>query len=362
MKASALRKIIKETILRKVQDKSLLKEADYEEIFTPETMALLKGKSRQELQKLNKNITQITATIAQRTPEIEQIEREHRELLEEIAKEIVTQAYPIIKYAGIKIEATLGVGELPPKEEEEEEEEDEQEEPEIEQPDITGPGDMKRRVINGITHGAAIRGTFGLLLFREYIDDLDPELVDKYMDLMKSIFGAYDDETGLAFLLNTAKNSKTSSKGGESEAYQNEKGEWVIRAVGRIFPILVHEIEKGLYEILSLYGFSGNRKKDTATVKRVDKLENEPYDLRYGKFIFDALNKIYEDSPYDDPRIRDYFFTEVYNIDDELEFLDFIEHALHGKLTSAERRWAMDTMKSIESDLKKDDTGLEDLD
>lgn len=357
MKASALRKIVKEAILRKVQDKSLLKEVDYEEIFAPETMALLKGKSRQELQKLNKNITQIIATIAQRTPEIEQIEREHRELLEEIAKEIVTQAYPIIKYAGIKIEATLGVGELPPQEEEEEDEE-----LKIKQPEITGPGDMKRRVINGITHGAAIRGTFGLLLFREYIDDLDPELVDKYMDLMKSIFGAYDDEAGLAFLLNIAKNAQANSKGGESEAHQNEKGEWVIRAAGRIFPILVHEIEKGLYEILSMYGFSGNRKIDTATVRRVDKLENEPYDLRYGKFIFDALNKIYEDSPYDDPRIRDYFFTEVYNIDDELEFLDFIEHALHGKLTSAERRWAMDTMKSIESDLKKDDTGLEDLD
>ena len=30
----------------------------------------------------------------------------------------------------------------------------------------------KRRIINGITQGASIRGAFGFMLFREYLDEI----------------------------------------------------------------------------------------------------------------------------------------------------------------------------------------------
>ncbi len=93
----------------------------------------------------------------------------------------------------------------------------------------------------------------------------------------------------------------------------------------------------------------------------VDALSNEPNDLRFGKFIYDALSKLYNESNIDDARVRELFFTEVYKLEED-EFLSFIENAVNDELTSSQKKWAADTMRDIETDLKKDDTGLEDLD
>jgi len=55
------------------------------------------------------------------------------------------------------------------------------------------------------------------------------------------------------------------------------------------------------------------------------------------------------------------FFAEVYKLIDD-EFFPFIENAINGALKPLQKEWALDTMRDIERDLKKDDTGLEDLD
>jgi len=80
--------------------------------------------------------------------------------------------------------------------------------------------------------------------------------------------------------------------------------------------------------------------------------------MRFGKFIYDAANKLYVESGIDDDRVRDFFFTELYKIDDETEFIGFVENLVTSKLTSAQKKWAMDTMKDIERDLKADDAGI----
>jgi hypothetical protein len=93
----------------------------------------------------------------------------------------------------------------------------------------------------------------------------------------------------------------------------------------------------------------------------VDKLSNEPRDLQYGKFIYDAISKIYNESNINDPRVRELFFAELYKISDD-EFFPFIENAINDELKPLQKKWAIDTMKDIAKDLGKDDTGLEDLD
>ena len=44
------------------------------------------------------------------------------------------------------------------------------------------------------------------------------------------------------------------------------------------------------------------------------------------------------------------------------EFFPFVENAVNDELTSAQKQWAIGEMRDIERDLRKDDTGLEDLD
>jgi hypothetical protein len=151
-------------------------------------------------------------------------------------------------------------------------------------------------------------------------------------------------------------------QGGESEMeYDEENEQFVIKARAICFPMLVHEIVKGLYEIVGTEGFGADKEKNKAIIGAVDKLSNEPRDLQYGKFIYDAISKLYNESNVEDARVRELFFAEVYKLEDG-EFFPFIENAINDELTPSQKQWAIGTMRDIERDLRKDDTGLEDLD
>jgi hypothetical protein len=173
-------------------------------------------------------------------------------------------------------------------------------------------------------------------------------------------FGIYDDENAIAMLL-AALAQGQKPQGGESEMeYDDETGQFVIKAKAICFPMLVHEIVKGLYEIVGTEGFGADKEKNQAIVGAVDKLSNEPNDLRFGKFLYDAISKLYNESDVEDARVRELFFASLYKLGDD-EFIPFVENAINDELTPSQKQWAIGEMKSIESDLRKDDTGLEDL-
>ena len=337
-----------------------LLEVEYDKIFSPKTMASLKGKSGESLRAMlgDKNLMQALMRTKGLLDEIVAAEDGYRDELEMVAAQMVTDAYPIIDYANIKIDAKIvGMGDLdipnPPP----------QNDPSL--PDF-GEDDFekakaKRRIQNGIAQGAAIRGAFGFMLYREYLDQINPALVEKYNEILKLAFGIYDDENAIAMLLAMIAQNQN-MPGGESEMeYDEQEEQFVIKARAICFPMLVHEIVKGLYEIVGTEGFGPDKEKNQAIVGAVDKLSNEPNDLRFGKFLYDAISKIYNDSDIEDARVRELFFAEVYKLDNN-DFLSFVENAVNDELTSAQLSWAVGTMKDIEKDLKKDDTGLEDLD
>ena len=331
-----------------------LLEIEYEKIFKPETMALLKGKSGESLRDTlgTKNLQQVVQRSAELVPEIIEAENGYRDHLELLAADIVTKAYPIIDYANIKIDAkivTMGDLKIP-------------EEPDEVSVDDTPPEaeQAKRRIINGITQGASIRGSFAFLLFRGYLDAFDEELVAKYNEILKLSFGIYDDDNAIAMLLAMIAQQQN-TPGGESEmVYDEDEEQFVIKARAICFPMLVHEIVKGLYEIVGTEGFGADKEKNQAIVNTVDKLSNEPNDLRFGKFIYDAISDIYNDGNINDPRVRELLFTEIYKLSEE-EFVPFIENAVNNTLTSQQKKWASDTMRDIKDDLRKDDTGLSGL-
>jgi hypothetical protein len=337
-----------------------LLEVDYEKIFSPKTMSTLKGKSGESLRLMlgNKSLMQSMMRSSALLQEITQAEDGYRDELEMVAAQMVTDAYPIIDYANIKIDAKIvdmSDIQLPQPQP--------QEDPAS--PDF-GEDDpeklkAKRRIINGITQGASIRGAFGFLLFREYLDQLNPELVDKYSEILKLAFGIYDDENAIAMLLAMIAQNQN-MPGGESEMeYDEENEQFVIKARAICYPMLVHEIVKGLYEIVGTEGFGADKAKNQAIVGAVDKLSNEPRDLQYGKFIYDAINDLFVNANIDDPRVRELFFASVYKLADN-EFFPFIENAVNDELTPSQKNWATGEMRDIARDLTKDDTGLEDLD
>jgi len=331
-----------------------LLEAEYENIFSPETMAVLKGKSGESLQQMlgDKSLMQTLASSQRLLNEIIDAEKGYHDLLEAIAVEIATEAYPIIDYANIKIDAKIGMdmgGGSPP------------DEPPTPNNTPREAEKARRRIINGITQGASVRGAFIFMLFREHLDDMDDTLVEKYNEISKQVFGIYDDETAIAMLL-AALEQGQSMEGGESEIeWDEENNQFVIKARALCFPMLVHEIVKGLYEIVGTEGFGSDKEKNQAIVNAVDKVSNEPNDFRFGKFIYDAITKLYNESNYTDARIRELFFSSLYKLEDD-EFFPFVENAINGQLTPEQKRWALGEMRDIDKDLKKDDTGLSGLD
>jgi hypothetical protein len=331
-----------------------LTEVEYEKIFSPSTMASLKGKSGQSLRQMigNKSLMQTMVRSKQLLDDIVNAEEDYRDELEMVAVQMVTDAYPIIDYANIKIIAKIGQNMPMP---------GGNNEPPTISPDVPEAQRAKRRIINGITQGASIRGAFGFMLFKEYLDAINPELVEKYNEILKLVFGIYDDPNAIAMMLAALAQGQNIS-GGESEAeYDEENEQFVIKAQALCFPMLVHEIVKGLYEIVGTEGFGADKDQNQAIVNAVDKTENEPHDFQYGKFIYDAVTKLYNESDVDDARVRELFFAEVYKLDDE-DFFSFIENAINETLSNDQKKWAVDTMKDIARDLSKDDTGLEDLD
>lgn len=327
--------------------------AEYKDFLQQKTLDNLSSKSASSLKQMlgDKNLMQIMAESSEVFMYIQAIERNYIPELETLAVDIVKKLFPIIERENITINAKIGErsGVF-----------DKEEVPPPEDTEDNIDNNVKRRLINAISQGASIRGAFGFHLFNDNIDKIDDTLVSKYGKLLKQVFGVYDSDEAIAMFLNMVANNPRAvqaSKGGESMVLipDEEDPEITIYAYGANFPILLHEIVKGLYELVSLQGFRDlgpDQAKKAA--QSVDKLSNEPEDLRYGKFIYDAFNEILANSNYNDPSIREFFFAEIYQLENT-EFLSLVENAINNELTSSQKQWIETTLRDISSDLKADD-------
>lgn len=319
--------------------------SEYKSIFSDKTFGKLKASSAESLKDMlkGKSFMQASMDSMKLLPQIIQAETPYKDQLVELAKEVLKKAYPIVEQTGIEIDAQLvGPGDLsmqqsnPPDEEE------------LNQ-FIEKAGIDKRRIINAITQGASIRGTKAYYIFNDLLDVMDESLLERYNEILGNAYGIYDDDNAIAMML-AMMSQNSASQGGESEVeWDDEEGTLVIKAKAIIFPILIHELVKGLYEILSLQGFSGDAEKNKQIVGKVDKATNEPEDLRYGKFIYDALAKHVIDSPYDPAKLRELFFIEVYKLPDT-EFHEFIEDSINDDLSLTQRNWVKNTLKRLDNE------------
>jgi hypothetical protein len=338
-----------------------MNEAQYKDIFKdPETIQNLKGKSVSSRERMlgNEKLMKILQRSKVLIDQLAQDEAPHRAALEKLAVDMVKKMYPVIDEFGIEIEASLGNDQLPPSSPPEEEDEF----PSIDLPSTEVMNDeiAKRRLINAITQGASIRGALDKP-FMDFLNEVPDNLldsysetlagidnsVDKYGETLKKVFGIFHDEEAIAmFLAMLAGGAGGGDKGGESEAeFDEEEGKLKIRATGIIFPFLVHEIIKGLYEIVSLQGFTKSKEQNQATVAATDKLEYEPEDFSVGTHIQEALEALYNEANVRDKVAFELFLANLYREDDAAAFVSFIENIINNRLTSSQKRWALDHME-----------------
>jgi hypothetical protein len=286
-------------------------------------------------------------------PTIMRIEGAHREELEELAKEAALEETEI-PADWYEIEALLnrqpintGNFRMNP-EDEEDEEEDEDEKPEIPSFDVEDLTDEellelekhKRNIINAIIQGAAKKGHY---LFQKpeikaRLDAIDPSLYRDYLGIMSiNDFLYFSMEQMIEMMSQTGqgvagkvelKNNDDEEEGDEGEEGE-EKPDTKIVAEGMIFPILCHEIIKGLEEAKGRHGLPKDPSLRQKVQGQVDTLSNEPMQLRIGPEIVEKLRFALPDEMYDESNkgLINWFHTLLYQIPAQ-EFLEIIGNAI----------------------------------
>ena len=312
--------------------------AQYQDIFSPETLAKLNAKSAESARILlgNRDLMRVMMSSQSLLSRIIRAEAPYKSRLENLAVSMIIEMYPTVTQENISIDAKIvsmsDVGRSL---------------------DEVTPNEKRRRVVNAITQGASVKSLEELFrIFKSHIDEINPALYDQYNQIMGEVFGIYDNDDAIAMMLASVASGQKLA-GGSSKIVINE--DMSIRARAICFPTLVHELIKGYYGIIGQRGVKGDKETRQDIVKKVDKLENEPEDIRYGKFIYKAINNIFlAFADTDDKRVQSFFFQDIYDLSDD-EFFPFIENAINEELTPQQIQWVQDTIDSIISDLRADD-------
>jgi hypothetical protein len=121
---------------------------------------------------------------------------------------------------------------------------------------------------------------------------------------------------------------KLNMPGGEGDDEEGEEGEdesnakTTIQARGINFPVLVHELIKGVLEALGTYGQTGSYQnpQDVAMTKKVmeleDTLEKEMWDLRLGPAIWDRIRLTFPEEVLleNGKSLQNYLFMNIFQL------------------------------------------------
>jgi hypothetical protein len=333
---------------------------------------------------------------------IRRIEDAHKEELEQLAIDASLEETEIPS-DWYEIEAILGPGidtsdfRMKPedkKDDEEEEEEDELEIPSFNIDDLTDDEIFelekhKRNIINALIQGAAKKGhyIFQKPDIKARLDEIDPSLYNDYLGIMAiNDFLYFSMEQMIEMMSQSGqgvagkvKLKDNDDEGGDDEGGE-EKPDTVIEAQGLIFPILCHEIIKGLEEAKGRHGLPKNPELAQKVMGQTDTLENEPMQLRIGPEIVERIRFSLPDEIYEPENkgLINWFHTVLYQIEAQ-EFLEIIGNAISedsSKISKAKSRFneimkeAMKLKEEFEdykedegfdSDDEDEDDGLDDF-
>ena len=297
-------------------------------------------------------------------PNIMRIEAAHRDELIELAKEasLDDAEVPADWY---QIDANLGMPttdnfrmQPEPEDDEEDEEEDENEPlqfPSFDIEDLTDEEILelekhKRNIINALIQGAAKKGHY---LFQKpdvkaRLDAIDPSLYGDYLGIMAiNDFLYFSMEQMIEQMSQTGQGVAGKVELGDADDEEGEEGEeqpdTKIIATGLIFPILCHEIIKGLEEAKGRHGLPSDPGMREKVMGQTDTLSNEPMQLRIGPEIVEKIRFALPDDIFD-PEYKgliNWFHILLYQIDAK-EFLEIIGNAISedsSKLGKAKKRF-----------------------
>ena len=136
----------------------------------------------------------------------------------------------------------------------------------------------KRRFLNAMIQGSAKKSTHMFHAKDDELTAMEPRLLNKYGKLMSAADYMYYTNPTL----------DNSHAGGVVRVkFPTAEGEVpIIEAKAWVFPVLIHEIVKGVMELLSSHGLPQDEKIREYVIGKADYVEAEPWDMRMGPAIW----------------------------------------------------------------------------
>jgi hypothetical protein len=176
----------------------------------------------------------------------------------------------------------------------------------------------KRRMLNVLIQGAAKKTNHMFHLIDDKLQELNPLLPNLYSKLM----------TGADYMYMVNDDKKNKVIGGlvtvEFPKSENEVPTIIAEAV--CLPVLIHEMVKGVMEVLSYHGLPKNPKTAQFAMEKADFMDAESWDMRLGPPIWERfLNCI----PAEDYSLKHHIYTELVQLPAD-EFHEYFREVLMG--------------------------------
>ena len=164
----------------------------------------------------------------------------------------------------------------------------------------------KRRFINALIGGAAKKGHYMFELVADELENINPELVRIYgmsQALLDHLYWIYPEQM--------VSSMAASGEGqvGQSEV-DTETDPPTVIARGASFPVLIHELVKGVYEIFGTHGLPDDPRQAEMVIASEDTLPAEIWDLRLGPIFWEKFLAAYPDEIFEEDKrhIQHYLF------------------------------------------------------
>jgi hypothetical protein len=171
----------------------------------------------------------------------------------------------------------------------------------------------KRRFINALIGGASKKGHYMYQLVGEELNRLHPELVRLYgmsQSILDHLYWIYPESmsSGMA--------ASGEGQAGQSEI-DTETDPPTVKARGVTFPILIHELVKGVFEVLGTHGLPDDPRQAEMVIASQDTVPAEIWDLRLGPIFWEKFTAAYPDELFDEDKkyIQHYLFQRFSALD-----------------------------------------------
>lgn len=206
----------------------------------------------------------------------------------------------------------------------------------------------KRRFMNSLIQGASKKGHYMFELVRNEIERINPRLMNLYglsMASLDYLYWLYPEQ-----VVQQMAGSGEGQAGQEEVDLQTDPP--TVRAKAISFPILVHELLKGVYDVLGAHGLPDDPRRAEMVKQSEDTLPAEIWDIRLGPIFWEKFLESYPDELFEDDtkHIQNYLFSKFSMISAK-DFLDLSKEILSG--SEKGKKFLKKLVDDIVADLKK---------